>query len=40
MPALAHVVPLTPVDGVYTYRVPEAMADEALPDLDAVDRRG
>ena len=31
MPALAHVVPLTPVDGVYTYRVPEAMADEAVP---------
>ena len=31
MPALAHVVPLTPVDGVYTYRVPEAMAEEAVP---------
>ncbi len=31
MPALAHVVPLAPVDGVYTYRVPEAMADEAVP---------
>ncbi|WP_420456289.1 replication restart helicase PriA [Rubrivirga sp.] len=31
MPALAHVVPLAPVDGVYTYRVPEAMAAEAVP---------
>lgn len=31
MPALAHVVPLTSVDGVYTYRVPDEMADEAVP---------
>ena len=31
MPALAHVVPLTSVAGVYTYRVPEAMEDEAVP---------
>ena len=29
MPALAHVVPLTPVDGVYTYRVPDELAPEA-----------
>ena len=31
MPALAHVVPLTAVDGTYTYRVPDEMADEAVP---------
>ncbi len=31
MAALAHVVPLTSVDGVYTYRVPDEMADEAVP---------
>ena len=31
MPSLAHVVPLTAVDGTYTYRVPDAMADEAVP---------
>ncbi len=31
MAALAHVVPLTSVEGVYTYRVPEAMAEEAVP---------
>lgn len=31
MAALAHVVPLTSVDGVYTYRVPDEMAAEAVP---------
>ena len=31
MPALAHVVPLTSVAGVYTYRVPDAMDAEAVP---------
>ncbi|MGB3544821.1 replication restart helicase PriA [Rubrivirga sp.] len=31
MPSLAHVVPLTPVDGVYTYRVPDEMSTEAVP---------
>ncbi|WP_412061683.1 primosomal protein N' [Rubrivirga sp. IMCC45206] len=31
MPALAHVVPITSVDGVYTYRVPDGMEAEAVP---------
>ena len=31
MPALAHVVPLTAVAGVYTYRVPDGMEAEAVP---------
>ena len=31
MPALAHVVPLTSVAGVYTYRVPDGMGGEAVP---------
>ena len=31
MAALAHVVPLTSVAGVYTYRVPDAMREEAVP---------
>ena len=31
MPALAHVVPLTSVAGVYTYRVPAGMEAEAVP---------
>jgi len=31
MAALAHVVPLTPVDGVFTYRVPDDLAEEAVP---------
>lgn len=31
MAALAHVVPLTPVEGVFTYRVPEALDAEAVP---------
>ncbi|MEO0557034.1 MAG: primosomal protein N' [Bacteroidota bacterium] len=31
MPALAQVVPLTPVEGVYTYRVPDELASEAVP---------
>ena len=31
MPALAHVVPLTAVAGVYTYRVPAEMEEEAVP---------
>ena len=31
MAALAHVVPLTSVDGVYTYRVPAGMEAEAVP---------
>ena len=31
MPALAHVVPLTPVEGVYTYRVPDELATDAVP---------
>ena len=29
MPRLAHVVPLSPVDGVYTYTVPDELAAEA-----------
>ena len=29
-PRLAHVVPLTPVEGVYTYRVPDELAAEAV----------
>ncbi|MEM1117076.1 MAG: primosomal protein N' [Bacteroidota bacterium] len=31
MAALAHVVPLAAVDGVYTYRVPDDLAPEAVP---------
>ncbi|NNF57092.1 MAG: primosomal protein N' [Rhodothermaceae bacterium] len=31
MPVLAHVVPLTPVDGVFTYAVPEELEREAVP---------
>ena len=31
MSALAQVVPLTPVEGVYTYRVPDELAEEAVP---------
>ena len=31
MPRLAHVVPLSPVDGVYTYTVPGELAAEAVP---------
>ncbi len=31
MPALAHVVPLTPVDGVFTYVVRDELIDEAVP---------
>ncbi len=31
MPALAHVVPLASVAGVYTYRVPDEMRGEAVP---------
>ncbi|MDX1419266.1 MAG: primosomal protein N' [Rubricoccaceae bacterium] len=31
MPALAHVVPLTPVDGLFTYRVPPELEAEAVP---------
>ena len=30
MPRLAHVVPLSPVDGVYTYTVPDELAAEAV----------
>jgi primosomal protein N' (replication factor Y) len=30
MPALAHVVPLAPVDGVYTYAVPAELVEEAV----------
>src|SRR5690606_35265641 len=31
MAALAHVVPLTPVEGFYSYRVPPALDAEAVP---------
>jgi primosomal protein N' (replication factor Y) len=31
MPALAHVVPLTSVEGVFTYRVPDDLGAEAVP---------